>query len=767
MTSSHISLSALLAQVDKLEGEVKSLSREVDKGEQYVQSLEKMIERDMKEYAEKEKMISDIGKDIRELEDREKFLKNAIDNADQSSRLLSQMESDAKTKLNLEVNRTNDLFHNLSGQVSHYKDKLAKEEEKLRQIPAFENYLSMEERVAEKKMKLAEELTKIAELEKLVSERRGRTDGSGAEARDWSTFVKECVNLAECWLKKRSQVIEADAALISTSNPEDVELPQDSGEDMEAEVDPRDEEDRETLPDIAKVSLQSDQVATSSVRLPTNGAKVNSNLLFPLPSMSMQVDAPKLKPTDDETLMKDLSVESSPPVEPPTPKTKSLHLKLGTSLLALKKSRQQSRGPSPVTSASDMTKPNVKKSQVDLNNGSKVEAMEVDSNKRTKDTDDGDVIDDKAKESSVGKQSSKQRSRPSSPIPRLLNAVFHNSSSSKAPEVSGSKQKSFTLGLPSLSLFPKKKPSRQSEAEDVNKAMTPEENQVKSTQPQPPLLLVPPMPRADASTPLPKDQEVEVSVSQSTPVPSINFVLPSSQTALKLTAPKLSLVPPNSQPLLPTRKADTPRPKVTPKQMPLKSVSSSTSPKMLARNDIQDKSQEVIGLANSLQVRLATPVKRGTTGPRKDVESPVKMVNPFLRKKSTPQKENQRPESSPEVFTTPSASAVNNSFLDCEGESSDFFDDGKAMSASANLFGGSGKSLDREESFFGGEDTQKSKVSSGSGFFSNDTSDGKFGLFFGDEEGEGADAVDDGSFSLVFGGGNDEGDTGNGGFSLF
>ena len=87
------------------------------------------------------------------------------------------------------------------------------------------------------------------------------------------------------------------------------------------------------------------------------------------------------------------------------------------------------------------------------------------------------------------------------------------------------------------------------------------------------------------------------------------------------------------------------------------------------------------------------------------------------------------------------------------------------MSASADLFGGSGKSLDREESFFGGEDTQKSKVSSGSGFFSNDPSDGKFGSFFGDEED--ADAVDDGSFSLGFCGGNDEGDTGNGGFSLF
>ena len=57
MTSSGVSLSALLSQVDKLEGELKSLSREVDKGEQFVKTLEEMIKRDLKEYAEKEKMV--------------------------------------------------------------------------------------------------------------------------------------------------------------------------------------------------------------------------------------------------------------------------------------------------------------------------------------------------------------------------------------------------------------------------------------------------------------------------------------------------------------------------------------------------------------------------------------------------------------------------------------------------------------------------------------------------------------------------------------
>jgi len=740
MTSSGISLSALLSQVDKLEGELKSLTREVDKGEQYVKTLEDMIERDMNEYAEKEKTVSDIGKDIRELEDREHFLKNAIENANQSSRLLSQMESDAKAKLNQEVNRTNELFHKLSGQASHYKDKLAKEEEKLKQIPAFQNYLAMEERVAQKKLKLAEEQAKVNELQKLADKRKGGK--TRQEPRDWSTFVKECVNLAELWLKKRREFTEANSAPIRSSSPTDIELPHDSDEDMEAEADKRDVEDGEILPDIAKVSLDPNHSGSASVSIPKNGEHSKSYKLFPIP---MQMDVSKA--TDDEILMKDLSVEAAAPVEPPTPKTKSLHLKLGASLLTLKKSRQQSRGPSPVTSASDVTKPHVKSPQADLNFGSKVETMDVDSDKGSKDT----VNDDKAKTNSVGKHSSKPRSRPSSPIPRLLNAVFSSSSSKPSEEVPDSKQKSFKLGLPSLSLFPKKKPSKQPEPEDVKKALTPEKNQVKSTQPlKAPILLQLPKPRANTS-PL-SENGVDVSDRQSTPVPQINFVSPESTS--RLTAPKLSLVPP---PQLPTRKADTPRPKVTPKNIPLNQVSKSTSPKKLAKNDIQEDKQEV---------RMATPVKRGCTSPRKDVDSPIKMVNPLLRMRATPKKETQRPESSPEVFQTPPTSAVSHSFLEKsprQGASGGFFDEHKAMSVSADLFGGSEEQpLGREESFLGGGETQKSHVSSGSGFFSSNPGDGKVGSFF---DADGTEDEDQGSFSLFFDGEKDEG--GSGGFSLF
>ena len=626
------------------------------------------------------------------------------------------------------------------------KDKLAKEEEKLKQIPSFQNYLAMKERVAQKKLKLAEEYAKIVELQKLVDERKGGK--TGKEPRDWSTFVKECVNLAELWLKKRRKFIKADSALRSSSSipTDDIELPHDSDEDMEAEADTRDVEDGETLPDIAKVSLEPHQPGSASVSIPKNRDNSKSNKLFPL---SMQMDVSKA--TDDEILMKDLSVEAATPVEPPTPKTKSLHLKLGASLLTLRKSRQQSGGPSPVTSASDMSKPSVKSPQADLNVGSKVESMEVDSDKGSKDTLGGTVNDDKAKTNSVGKHSSKQRSRPSSPIPRLLNAVFSSSSSKPSVEVPASKQKSSKHGLPSLSLFPKKKPSKQPEPEDVKQALTQEKNQVKSTQPlKAPILLQLPKPRATTS-PLPeKVVNVDVSDRQSTPVPQINFVSPESTS--RLTAPKLSLVPP---PQLPTRKADTPRPKVTPKNIPFNQVSKSTSPKKLAKNDIQEDKQEV---------RMATPVKRGCTSPRKDVDSPVKMLNPLLRMRATPKKENQRRESSPEDFLTPPPSAVSHSFLEESprlGAAGGFFDDGKAMSVSVDLFGESEEHpLGREESFLGGGETQKSHVSSNSGFFSSNPVDGKIGSFFEEDSME-----DQGSFSLFFDGEKDEG--GSGGFSLF
>jgi len=450
--------------------------------------------------------------------------------------------------------------------------------------------------------------------------------------------------------------------------------------------------------------------------------------------------------------MKDLSVEATTPVEPPTPRTKSLHLKLGTSLLTLKKSRQQSRGASPVTSATDMIKTSAKSPQIDLNCGSKVEAMEVDSNIGPQDKVYGTNDNEKVKQNTAGKQSAKPRSRPSSPIPRLLNAVFNSNSSKASDEMSETKQKSFKLGFSSLSLFPRKKSSKLPESADAeNASLAQEGEKVNSTPPLKAPVLLPPQKPKENTPLLPKDQ-ANVSVRQSTPFPQtpIEFVTPPSQSTPKLTTPKLSLAPP-SHPQIPARKADTPRPKVTPKQLPLNPVLKSSSTK----NDIQEINQEV---------RLATPVKRGCTSPRKDLDSPVKMLNPLVRMKSTPEKATaQIRECTSVAFPTPPPSAVRNSFLEKSGEggSSGFFDDGKEMPISTDLFGESEESpFIGEDSFLGGDDTQKSKVSSGSGFFTNNPGDGKFGSFFEEENKENPSL-----FSLSFGDGEEKG--GSEGFSLF
>ena len=224
---------------------------------------------------------------------------------------------------------------------------------------------------------------------------------------------------------------------------------------MEAESGPN--QDPETLPDISKVSLNS---GLSSVNDPKPFPKPKER--EPQSLMPMVTS----KPLEDESLEELSSVGSKEAsIEPPTPKTKSLHLKLGTSLLSLKKSRQQSRGPSPVTSVSQLNKSTALSLRVDLNSGSKVEAMEMESRKEVKGNDGKKANDDKR--NTLGNQASKPRSRPSSPIPRLLKAFNPNKSSD---EGSSSKQKSFMLGLPSLSLFPKKKNTKQTEEEDQVKS---------------------------------------------------------------------------------------------------------------------------------------------------------------------------------------------------------------------------------------------------------------------------------------------------------
>ena len=164
----------------------------------------------MKEISDKEKRIASVGKEILTWENREGFLKNAIENAMQSSLLLRQMEAD-------------DLLDKLSGQGNQFRTKLAKEEEKLSQIPAFPDSLAITEILAVTRRNLAEEKAKVAELKKHADERKRGTIAR-RKTENWSDIVKECVNLAECWLENRDKLIQADSATGRKADPTYLEL---------------------------------------------------------------------------------------------------------------------------------------------------------------------------------------------------------------------------------------------------------------------------------------------------------------------------------------------------------------------------------------------------------------------------------------------------------------------------------------------------------------------------------------------------------------
>ena len=164
------SLTELLAEIDKIEREVNDLNRAAQRGEEYVKHMEAMIDRDLKETAKVENNIVSINKEIRDWEERDRFLQNAIDSGFQSSKLLLQMESEAKAKLDHEKNTTNDLYHKLNSQISNFKKKVYDEESKLRQIPEYSSLITAEERIAAKNVELLNGKKKIENLKRLIDE---------------------------------------------------------------------------------------------------------------------------------------------------------------------------------------------------------------------------------------------------------------------------------------------------------------------------------------------------------------------------------------------------------------------------------------------------------------------------------------------------------------------------------------------------------------------------------------------------------------------
>ena len=421
-----------------------------------------------------QKKASVLSRETREYEERREFLQAALESGAQSSRLMVHMETEAKAKLSRELDITNDLYHKLSGQVETYKSKLEEEEVKFRQIPEYAKLLSLEAKVTSMEAQVSEERAKVAAARAGLRAEEEVGDAGGGS---WGEFKSCCVGLAGKWLECRANMkelvnlktqqrnleIEMRALEIhenvTTSNSkflhDNEKVEADIGEVMEVEdVYETPQESPEKEKGIDKMSVRDFSIPPSNPTTivppaPAGVSSVNRSTIVPntsfgqlslkpptLPSSSAQSSSLMEGPLDGSAFDSSESVRP----EPPTPRTKSLHLNLGTSLLNLKNLKKSRKSPnsSPVTSAVELVVNENRGKEDDgklVTGGSQVQFMKE--NHAMESAKTGDT--DRSKE-----KSSTPRSRPSSPIPRLINAMFNNKTDEEP------KLKSFRLGFPSM-----------------------------------------------------------------------------------------------------------------------------------------------------------------------------------------------------------------------------------------------------------------------------------------------------------------------------
>ena len=421
-----------------------------------------------------QKKASVLSRETREYEERREFLQAALESGAQSSRLMVHMETEAKAKLSRELDITNDLYLKLSGQVETYKSKLEEEEVKFRQIPEYAKLLSLEAKVTSMEAQVSEERAKVAAARARLRAEEEVGDAGGGS---WGEFKSCCVGLAGKWLECRANMkelvnlktqqrnleIEMRALEIhenvTTSNSkflhDNEKVEADIGEVMEVEdVYETPQESPEKEKGIDKMSVRDFSIPPSNPTTivppaPAGISSVNCSTIVPntsfgqlslkpptLPSSSAQSSSLMEGPLDGSAFDSSESVRP----EPPTPRTKSLHLNLGTSLLNLKNLKKSRKSPnsSPVTSAVELVVNENRGKEDDgklVTGGSQVQFMKE--NHAMESAKTGDT--DRSKE-----KSSTPRSRPSSPIPRLINAMFNNKTDEEP------KLKSFRLGFPSM-----------------------------------------------------------------------------------------------------------------------------------------------------------------------------------------------------------------------------------------------------------------------------------------------------------------------------
>lgn len=273
--------------------------------------------------------------------------------------------------------------------------------------------------------------------------------GKKSDEVSWSSFTKSCVNLAENWIKTRElsrELISLHAKKVKIVEQvkelkaKMTDLPVHEEDVMEEHREEDDVNGRQTVKVSENVSAESSP----------SPCKVT-----PSPKKSYQpkfvLAPPPLTPTKKaaEVAAKSPTKETPEiPLEPPTPKTKSLHLKLGTSLLNLKKSKQAAAAEASPVKQSPMDL--ARKETVSLVEGSQVEAMEVEI---AAEAPAEPVIVEAPKDVTATKPSRGQ-SRPNSPMRNIINSVFSGSGDQNRAV----KLKSFKFGLPTL--FPKSSSSK-------------------------------------------------------------------------------------------------------------------------------------------------------------------------------------------------------------------------------------------------------------------------------------------------------------------
>ena len=142
---------------------------------------------------------SKITQEMVEWEARERFLTEAVSTGTQSSQLLVQMESQARSKLEEERKITNQLKEKLVAKVKTFAKKAEDEEDKYQKIPEYVKMLKIKENIRKKA-----DMVELLEWEVGQMAREKMWMKEAKEDREaWSGFKASSVKLAEQWLEMK------------------------------------------------------------------------------------------------------------------------------------------------------------------------------------------------------------------------------------------------------------------------------------------------------------------------------------------------------------------------------------------------------------------------------------------------------------------------------------------------------------------------------------------------------------------------------------